>query len=299
MDRSLAILLGGATAASTVAARTYSLNQSFAGESFFDSFDFYTGDDPTHGYVDFVNRTEAEQLSLIGYDSSSGLVYMGAEHESIVPWESSGRKSVRLESKYETSGDVLMVIDMEHMPSSSGHLPDGCGVWPAFWTFGPDWPNNGEIDIIEYVNNQEIDGTTLHTSDNCVQSQEDTSTFTGTWGVNMNGDPATDCDVNAPNQWQNAGCGINGDAQPVGAKFNQNGGGVYALEWVSDTEMNAFYFARDSIPNDLANKNPTPSNWGLPFARFEVGTSECSSDHFNGHKIIFDLTFCGKITFIW
>jgi hypothetical protein len=27
-------------------------------------------------------------------------------------------------------------------------MPVGCGTWPAFWMFGPDWPNGGEIDTL-------------------------------------------------------------------------------------------------------------------------------------------------------
>jgi beta-glucanase (GH16 family) len=28
-------------------------------------------------------------------------------------------------------------------------LPDGYGMWPAFWTYGDPWPTQGEIDILE------------------------------------------------------------------------------------------------------------------------------------------------------
>jgi beta-glucanase (GH16 family) len=30
-------------------------------------------------------------------------------------------------------------------------LPAGYGMWPAFWTYGEDWPTSGEIDILEGI----------------------------------------------------------------------------------------------------------------------------------------------------
>ena len=41
------------------------------------------------------------------------------------------------------------------------------------------WPQHGEIDIIEYVNTDRIDTTTLHTDGGCDQSGEDINSFTG------------------------------------------------------------------------------------------------------------------------
>ena len=71
----------------------------------------------------------------------------------------SGRGSVRITS-YGTWDYGLFIADLEHMP-------EGCGTWPAWWLVGPDWPNGGEIDIIEGVNNQIYDQSTLHTSSGC------------------------------------------------------------------------------------------------------------------------------------
>ena len=52
-----------------------------------------------------------------------------------------GRKSVRLESKNTFFGGLL-IHDLDHMPT-------GCGSWPAYWLCGPNWPNGGEIDVID------------------------------------------------------------------------------------------------------------------------------------------------------
>jgi beta-glucanase (GH16 family) len=32
-------------------------------------------------------------------------------------------------------------------------LPAGYGMWPAFWSYGPAWPTNGEIDVMEAKGN--------------------------------------------------------------------------------------------------------------------------------------------------
>ena len=46
-------------------------------------------------------------------------------------------------------------------------LPEGQGIWPAFWMLGQNisqvgWPKCGEIDIMEHINNEEILHGTLH-----------------------------------------------------------------------------------------------------------------------------------------
>ena len=42
-------------------------------------------------------------------------------------------------------------------------MPDGQGLWPAFWLLGNgDWPATGEIDIMEYVGENEWTSSALH-----------------------------------------------------------------------------------------------------------------------------------------
>ena len=74
----------------------------------------------------------------MGYISTNATsVYIGADHTGFYPNGGPGRPSVRLTSNNNyTHG--LFILDLSHMPF-------GCGTWPAFWTFGPSWPNNGEI----------------------------------------------------------------------------------------------------------------------------------------------------------
>jgi beta-glucanase (GH16 family) len=42
-------------------------------------------------------------------------------------------------------------------------MPDATGVWPAFWLLGTgDWPDSGEIDIMEYVGEKDWTGVAVH-----------------------------------------------------------------------------------------------------------------------------------------
>ena len=169
------------------------------------------------------------------------------------------------------------------------------------WMVGPNWPNSGEVDIIEGVNSQTADQTTLHTSNGCsiysfglssfsslllsptfcplffwflfdtfLSQSSSTNMFTGHWGDGTNGQPATNCYIDAPNQasnqvillflplsspsppchplsssspflsplsllslftFENQGCGIIGAEGSYGEPFNNANGGVYVTEW--------------------------------------------------------------------
>lgn len=128
----------------------YVLDQDYmAGGNFFEQFTFWNTTDPTNGFVEYQALEGAQNLGLI--QSSASSIQMGVDSSNVV---SSGRPSVRITSnKSYQSG--LFILDVAHMPGGV------CGTWPAFWMVGPDWPNQGEIDIIEGVNNQQSNDMTL------------------------------------------------------------------------------------------------------------------------------------------
>jgi hypothetical protein len=258
----------------------YVIREFYQGQSFFDHFDFFTGDDPTHGYVNYVDRNTAQAQGLIA--SSNYNVYIGADHDNVAGGR--GRSSVRLSSK-TAFNDGLVIADIAHMP-------EGCGAWPALWLLGPNWPNGGEIDIIEGVNVNTFDQTTLHTNDGCSMASMDPNSFTGKWAVGANGQPATNCWVNAPGQYGNQGCGIICPDGTYGAPFNQAGGGVFVTEFGHGWPVKVWFFPRNRIPGDIQSGNPVPSSWGKPVAQFNIG-NDCPQDHFHDMQIIINLTFCG------
>jgi hypothetical protein len=235
------------------------------------------------------------------------------------PTEAGPRESVRLEGRKRYDRG-LFVLDLDHMPA-------GPGVWPAFWlTDEGDWPDHGEIDIVEGINNQTRAKTALHTSAQCnMFAHVPDYAKTGTWdratGIpdtftgklnNETNKEADDCWNEAAHQWGNQGCvAIDDQEGSIGEPVNEKGGAVYALEWdPANRYIKSWSFSRDTLPSNLrtsmdtaseaADKDhrvmPDPSEWGLPYAYFAIGEGTgCSSDHFKNMHIVFNLAFCGNV----
>jgi len=247
----------------------YRLRQTWTGERFMDKFNFFTRGDPTHGHVKFVDGSTARKLGLISINEDNQ-VYMGVDKTNKAP---NGRQAVRLESKLGY-GYGMFILDLAHMPGAA------CGSWPAYWTVGDNWPNNGEIDIIEEVNRANQNQVTLHTGSGCQMNVARQMSGTAT---------QKNCDVAATG---NAGCGVRvNKAGSYGDGFNQQGGGVYVMERTTEN-IRVWYFARNEIPADLLGTNPDPCSWGLPVADFPTANN-CNKSKFGPQKFVFDITFCG------
>ncbi|OSD05800.1 glycoside hydrolase family 16 protein [Trametes coccinea BRFM310] len=251
----------------------WKLFQSYQGETFFDGWDFWNFDDPTHGNVQYVDRNTA---------NSSGLIEINSDGHAIMRVETTGqvsgnRKSVRITTTATYTG-ALVLLDAVHMPT-------GCGTWPAFWSNGPNWPAGGEIDIVEGVNDNSNNQATIHTSHGCTIPSSSSSVLK----ISGNVVGGTNC---AAAETGNAGCGMTATQDNTyGVGFNNNGGGVYAMQWV-DSGISVWFFPRNSIPSDITSGAPQPSGWGTPMANWPA--TNCNpSQFFSDHSAIFDTTLCG------
>jgi hypothetical protein len=185
---------------------------------------------------------------------------------NVVSEDARGRRSTWLTSQIEFKYGIL-IGDFAHMPASD------CGTWPAFWTIaeGHDVPQGedvpyGEFDIVEYANGDSNGAMTLH-------SPGQTCTFNQSQALQSSrrqGD-ASDCGADP------GGCSTFGAEGSVGTPFNEQGGGVYAMDWTKQ-HINIFYFPRKEIPQDIADGNPDPKSWGKPVASFDEGDGDCDLD---------------------
>ncbi|KAF9077551.1 concanavalin A-like lectin/glucanase domain-containing protein [Rhodocollybia butyracea] len=156
------------------------------------------------------------------------------------------------------------------------HIPYGCSVWPSLFTQGQNWPAQGEMDIVENVNNATMNQYSLHTGNLCDQATSAESNQTGiTTNSNCTVDLASDEDT---------GCIVR-ETQPntFGAGFSENGGGVYAALW-DDSGIAMWFFNRSSIPTDISSSVPDPSSWPTPSAWYPA--SGCSPTSAFGPQII-------------
>ncbi|KAI0786691.1 glycoside hydrolase family 16 protein [Abortiporus biennis] len=258
---------------------TFTHSITYKGDSFFDGFNFFTAPDPTHGWVDYVDATTAQQGNLTGVDSSNN-VFLRPNDLDVITDPNGKRQSIRIQSKQPFTKGVVI--------GNFIHMPTGCGTWPAFWasTTG-QWPDGGEIDIIEGVNTGEENQSTLHTNPGCTMPSERDQL-----GQNRK----LNCDAKADG---NSGCGVgynNGDSS-YGESFNNNGGGWYAMVH-DDESIRVFFWKRDdsNVPKDVSNPPESGTitvddSWGKPYAFFPLGNN-CSGDNFGAESIIINTTLC-------
>lgn len=102
----------------------YSLDTDFKPANFFNNFNFWDGDDPTHGFVRYVNESRAWSSGYIM--TSKEKVFMSPDRFNVAP---NGRESVRIESKKRWQYGLFVLV-LDHMPGGQ------CGSWPAFWLCG-------------------------------------------------------------------------------------------------------------------------------------------------------------------
>lgn len=250
---------------------SYTLTDKWQGQSFFDGWSFYSDADPTNGYVTFLDKDAATSAGL-AYVQDDNTTILAVDNYTTVA-EGGNRNSVRI-STDNTYDSGLFIADFWAMPH-------GCSVWPAWWSAGPDWPNNGEIDVIEGVNDQTKNQYTLHSSsgfslDTAVA--DFTSSVLGTTCASSDGD--------------NSGCAFADDNDnSFGQGFNMIAGGVYA-HLVDDDGIKMWHFARGSVPDDITAGNPDPSTWPTPSANFPSSGGDVAS-HFKEQSLTLDITICG------
>lgn len=261
--------------ARSVRAASYDISDTFQGNSFFSGFSFFSDADPTHGRVNYVTQAQAKSLGL-AYVSGSNFI-LRADSATTLSASGAGRNSFRIVSNNEYTTHVA-VFNIQHMPQ-------GCGTWPAIWEVGQNWPYGGEVDIVEGVNDQTPNLSSLHTSPGCTMPPSRPETGTPT---------VNDCNALANN---NAGCGVHSSLpNSYGPAFNSNGGGWYAIERTPKF-IKIWFWPRGatSIPSDVSNgaSSVNTNNWGLPTARFP-STPQCDiNSKFGPANIIINLTFCG------
>ncbi|KAJ7923470.1 glycoside hydrolase family 16 protein [Mycena leptocephala] len=261
---------------SSVLGAVYFRTEHIVGQDFYDAFNFEAVADPTHGRVNYVDETTARRQNLT-FASENSFV-LRTDHKTVISNSSTvGRNSVRIRSNkaYTTHVAVFDIL----------HMPQGCGTWPAVWeTDESIWPNGGEVDILEGVNDQGTDQITLHTAAGCTMPATRTQTGTSL---------QLDCDVSVN---FNAGCGVSaGKSTSYGPAFNANHGGWYAIERTEEF-ISVWFWARDDehVPAGVKFGSilVETHNWGIPVAHFPNTTCNLAQ-FFDANNIIINLTLCG------
>ncbi|KIJ30507.1 glycoside hydrolase family 16 protein [Sphaerobolus stellatus SS14] len=251
----------------------FDLVKEYAGSTFFDDweyFDFY--DNLTFGKVNYASRDVAMQQKLT-YITPQNTAIIRVDNFTNVPF-GENRTSVRITSQDFYDIGSMWIFD-------AVHLPFGCSVWPAWWTKGPLWPDDGEIDIIENINLATNNQMALHTTKGCMQTSDPRQS--GTVGSNHDCSPGSGCVI------------ADIDKRSWGQPFADAGGGVLATQFdVSGIYM--WFWSRADVPSNLAPSAPSDklniSTWGPPTASW-LGSTCNISEFFTAQQLVLNIDLCG------
>jgi beta-glucanase (GH16 family) len=123
--------------------------------------------DPTHGLVEYVSHDTAVSEGM-AHVLPNGAAVLSVDNKTDLTLNTP-RKSCVLFAKFcgdpaqlsPSSFNSSMRITTTQMFNGGlfiadfARMPYGCSLWPAYWSYGTaKWPADGEIDILEGVNNQ-------------------------------------------------------------------------------------------------------------------------------------------------
>ncbi|KAF5358654.1 hypothetical protein D9758_007724 [Tetrapyrgos nigripes] len=278
---------------------TWTLSDKYEGQNFFDGWDFFKDDDPTHGFVQYQPEdvAKSQSLAVVGED---GVVTLSVDDKSTPPQGTTvsddnpyKRSAVRITTKKRYNGGLFI--------ANFSMMPDGCSTWPAYWYVHraqigrllastlnhrlcplthPTVHPTGELDILEGVNGQGSNKLSAHTGPTC-SLQVNPSDILGTPPATM----PQSCD-------HQPGCGVS-DTTPssFGSAFNKAGGGILVHRWTSQ-KIEVWHFKHEDAPQDIANGAPNPDGWGKP--QFMLGGDQCEiPKNFVDNSLIINTSLCG------
>ncbi|KAF8582581.1 glycoside hydrolase family 16 protein [Ramaria rubella] len=284
--------------------RGYVLIKEYSGESFFDDWTYYGFiDNLTFGNVNYVDSDTAVSDGLT-YISDQNTAVIRVDNYTTVPFNGT-RNSVRITTNDFYDLGSLWIFDAIHLPFCGRYLiiccKFGCSVWPAWWSKGPNWPEDGsitylpspswfltfhfnplgEIDIIENINNATHNQMALHTTTGCFHTTPPGQP--GTSGSNPDCSPGSGCVVGDP------------DPRSWGQAFAAAGGGVWATQF-DYQGIFIWFWSRADLPPTLSASAPVNqldiSAWGPPTASYLATTCNISQ-FFTPQQLVLNIDLCG------
>lgn len=161
------------------------------------------------------------------------------------------------------------------------------------WTVGhTNYPQWGEIDILENINENTQSLHVLHTNPGCTVAGNQGAVRQTSIQSSYNCDDQATSGPFGTSQSKYQGCAATSTtANAYGTPFNNAGGGVVVMEWTTNF-IKMWTFPPNKVPANIVSGNPDTSTWGIPSFTTQGGACNMNG-HFKDHNIVFDTTFCG------